>query len=144
MAQPDILPMVFGLCFSGFALIWMLMAFSAGGIIWMFGLIHFSVGAGLCVYAIMRDTLARRYSHYTLTNQRAIVGVSYPWASRQLVKTRITPRTKVTLEQGHTVLFGPPGCSKRHPFPLRSPQFTRIDDADLVLDLMRKMQKDTP
>lgn len=142
MAQADILPMVFGLGFSAFAMIWIAMAAMAGGLFWMIGLIHFGAGAGLALYAVLRDTVARRYSYYTLTNSRAIIGTFYPWADRQMVKKRITPRTKIKLHDGHTLTFGPPRRSKRHPFPLRSPQFTRIDDAEHVLDLMRQIQKD--
>lgn len=144
MAQADFIPMIFGLGFSGFALIWMSIAGMAGGGFWMFGLLHFGVGAGLAIYALLRDTTARRHSFYTLTSQRAIIGTSYPWSVRRLLKKRIKPRTKLTLIHGHTIVFGPPRRSKRHPFPLRSPQFARIDDAEHVLSLMRQIQKDTP
>lgn len=142
MAQEDMLPLVFGLVFSAFAMIWIGIAAIGAGLFWMLGLIHFGAGAGLAVYAFLRDTVARRYSYYTLTNSRAIIGTSYPWADRQMLKKRITPRTKIKLHDGHTLVFGKPGRSKRHPFPLRSPQFTRIDDAEHVLDLMRQIQKD--
>lgn len=144
MTRDDLILFLFGLMFSGFAMLWMALAAQAGSYFWLFGLIHFSAGAALVLYGALRDTVARRYSYYTLTNRRAIIGLSYPWAARSLRKFRITPRSKITTDHVHTVVFGPPGRSRRHPIPKRPPQFTRIDDADKVYHLMQQIQKETP
>lgn len=144
ITREDIIPLVFGLIFSGFALLWMAIAASAGAFFWMFGLIHFSAGLAMTAYAALRDTLARRYSYYTLTSRRAIIGLSYPWRKPSLRKFRITQKTKITTDHEHTVTFGPPGRSKRHPLPTRAPQFTRIDDVEKLYHLMLQIQKETP
>lgn len=142
MLRSDMIPMIFGLFFSGFAMIWMSIAALGDSFLWMFGLIHFSVGIGLTVYSITHDTIARRHSYYTLTSKRAIIGLAYPWMPRTLRKFRITPSTRITNDPEHTVTFGPMGRSKRHPFPKRAPQFARIDDAQKVLHLMQQIQKE--
>ncbi len=144
MTRDDIIPTTFGLAFSGFALIWMVIAVGAGSYFWMFGLIHFSVGACMTAYAVCRDTVARRYSYYTLTSRRAIIGLSYPWAPLRLRKFRLSPTRKITTDHEHTITFGPPGRSKLHPLPKRAPQFTRIDDAERLYHLMQQIQKETP
>lgn len=144
MAKEDYIPMVFGLIFSAFALLWIGFASLGGSYFWMFGLFHLSAGLAMTGYAIGRDTLARRHSYYTLTNQRAIIGLSYPWSAPRLRKFRITPSRKISTDFEHTVIFGPPGRSKRHPLPTRAPQFAYIDDAEKVYHLMLQIQKETP
>ncbi len=140
----DFFMLLFGLLFSGFALVWMGIARLAGGAFWAFGLIHFMAGAGLVLWALGRDTMARRHSYYTLTNRRAIIGLSYPWHKRALHKFPIGARTNLSYDGQRTVTFGARGRTPRHPFPLRAPQFTRIDDASEVFHLMRQIQKETP
>lgn len=142
VAQADTIPIVFGLFFSLFAMIWMTLIASSGSWMWTIGIIHFTTGLALAAYAVSRDTVARRYSYDTLTSRRAIIGLSYPWTQKSLRKIRITKSTRIRLPNEHTVTFGPPGRSKRHPFPLRAPQFTRIDDAEKLYDQMRQIQKD--
>jgi hypothetical protein len=144
LTREDIVPMVFGLVFSGFALIWMAIAMTGGSFFWMFGLIHFSAGLCMTIYSLLRDTVARRYSYYTLTSRRAIIGLSYPWRAPSLRKFRLTHTRKISTDHVHTVTFGPPGRSKRHPLPTCAPQFTRIDEAENVYHLMQQIQKETP
>lgn len=143
MAQEDLIPLLFGLAFSAFAMLWIALMASTGSSMWLIGLVHFGSGIALTLYAGARDTVARKYSYYTLTSERAIIGLSYPWAEKSLRKTRITKSTRLRQTNDHTVTFGPAGRSKRHPFPLRAPQFTRIDDATKLYDMMRQIQKDT-
>jgi hypothetical protein len=143
MAGNDMLPMIFGLIFSGFAMLWIALTAIGDSMFWVFGLLHFAVGISLTIYAISRDTVARMYSYYTLTTSRAIIGLSYPWTKNSIRRFRITPRTKVVLDPEHTVTFGPSGRSKRHPIPTRAPQFSRIDDAEKVFHLMQQIQKET-
>lgn len=138
----DIVPLLFGLTFSAFALIWIAIVRYAAASFWVFGLIHFASGIALTFYALGRDTVARRYSYYTLTTQRAIIGLSYPWARPRLRKIRLTKSTRIRTNHEHTVTFGYAGRSKRHPFPTRAPQFSRIDDAEKVFHLMRQIQKE--
>lgn len=110
---------------------------------WVFGLMYFSVGIAMTLDPISRDTLARKYSYYTLTSSRAIIGLFYPWAKNSMRKRRITARTKIALDSENTVTFGPSGRSKRHPIPTRPPQFAHIDDAEKVFHLMQQIQKET-
>jgi len=58
----NIVMLVFGLFFAGFALFWMVLAASAGGVFWMFGLIHFSVGIGIAFGALFWSAYRRRHS----------------------------------------------------------------------------------
>ncbi|MDG1069167.1 MAG: hypothetical protein P8P40_12450 [Sulfitobacter sp.] len=144
MNRDEGIMMLFGLAFSGFAVVWIAIVMASGAWFWLVGLIHLSVGICLTLYAVFRDTVARRYSYYTLTTRRAIIGLSYPWTKPSLRKIRITPRTKLSTDHEHTVVFGLPGRSKRHPYPTRAPQFSRIDDAEKVYHLMLQIQKETP
>ena len=120
------------------------MVMLAGVWFWIIGLVHLAAGLAITLYSIFGDTVARRYSYYTLTSRRAIIGLSYPWTKPRLRKFRITPRTKLKTDHEHTVVFGRPGRSKRHPFATRAPQFARIDDAEKVYHLMQQIQKETP
>ena len=144
MNSDEFTMMAFGLAFSAFAIVFMGIGTASGSWFWLFGTVHFSVGIAVTIYAICRNTVARCYSYYTLTSRRAIIGLSYPWAKPRLRKIRITPSRKISTDHEHTVVFGPPGRSKRHPFPTRAPQFTRIDDAGKVFHLMQQIQKETP
>jgi len=144
MTREEFFMMAFGMLFSAFALIWMTIMAFAGAIFWVVGLIFLGVGVVLTAYAVCRNTVARRYSYYTLTSHRAIIGLSYPWAKPRLRKIRITPRRKIRTDHEHTITFGLSGRSKHHPFPTRAPQFTWIDDVDKVYHLILKIQKETP
>ncbi len=80
----NIIGMVFGLMFSAFALVWMVLAAQAGGFFWMFGLLHFSVGLLIAFVALFWETFLRRRVWYTLTNQRAFVASDLPVLGRRL------------------------------------------------------------
>ena len=67
VAGRDIPTAIFALLFAGFALFWMTKAAAHGGAFWMFGLIHFSVGAGMFAKSLFGNTIRRRFSWYTLT-----------------------------------------------------------------------------
>ncbi|WP_299412743.1 hypothetical protein [uncultured Sulfitobacter sp.] len=143
LAQPDIPALIYGLCCLAFSVFWIMMVSDAGRFTWL-DLVPLGIGIAFTCYSVLRDTVARRYSFYTLTNQRAIVGTSYPWSFKRLMITKVTSRTPIHLQRGHTVVFGVPKYSSLYPLPLRRPQFTRIDDAENVLSLMQEIQKDTP
>ena len=144
MSRDEFIMMIFGLLFSTVGAVFFGIGISAGSLFWVPMSVHFFIGLTITIYAIFRNTVAHRYSYYTLTSQRAIIGLSYPWAKPRLRKIRITPERKISTDHEHTVVFGPPGRSKRHPFPTRTPQFTRIDDAQKVFHLMQQIQKETP
>ncbi|MCF6314766.1 MAG: aspartate carbamoyltransferase catalytic subunit [Marinosulfonomonas sp.] len=89
----NFITILFGLAFSGFALFWMIMAASAGGGFWMFGLIHFSVGIGIGIGPLFWSTCRRRNTWYTLTNKRALIATNLPMRSRKLKSYPITKET---------------------------------------------------
>lgn len=96
----NVLTGIFGLFFAGFALFWMVMASQAGGLFWMFGLIHFSVGLGLAVGPLVWSALRRRHSWYTLTDRRAFIAVDLPLRGKSLDSFPITTDTVLSFEEG--------------------------------------------
>jgi hypothetical protein len=87
---------LFGLAFAGFALMWMILASFAGGFFWVFGLLHFSVGAGLSYGALYFDRYRRRHTWYTLTSSRAIISKHMRFSGKSLTSYPINAGT--TLE----------------------------------------------
>ncbi|WP_375174829.1 aspartate carbamoyltransferase catalytic subunit [Pseudooceanicola sp.] len=90
----------FGLLFAGFAAVWMLLASTAGGYFWTFGLIHFSVGVGLAFGAFLYPPWRRRHTWYTLTNRRAFIATDLPMAGRKLKSWPIHGDTEITYHDG--------------------------------------------
>lgn len=133
----------FGLFFAGFALFWMVMASQAGGIFWMFGLLHFGVGLSIVFSATLLETITRRGTWYTLTDRNAFIATDLPFKGRNLETYPITPDTRLTLRDGApgSVIFG--AKLKRGNNGSRSVDvgFNRIDDAGHVYHLMRKAQR---
>lgn len=135
----------FGIFFAGFALFWMVMASQAGGIFWMFGLLHFSVGAGLVLFSIFGDTYRRRHTWYTLTTQRAFIATALPLLGRKLKSYPIS--TDLPLEY----VNGPPDSlhfaseTRRTKNGTRAVPigFMRIDDGKKVYAMVRDIQKGT-
>ena len=82
----NIVPMIFGGIFAGFAVFWMVMAASTGGFFWMFGLLHFAVGMMLAVGPLLWGPYKRAHTWYTLTNRRAIISTDLPLPGRRLKK----------------------------------------------------------
>lgn len=91
---------LFGMVFAGFAALWMGIAAQAGGVFWLFGLLHFTVGLGIALIGPFGDTFLRRRTWYTLTNRRAFVATDLPFSGRRLRDYPITPDTKITLREG--------------------------------------------
>jgi len=98
---------LFGLAFAGFALFWMVMAAQAGGVFWMFGLIHFSVGLALAFGAVGWGNVKRRGTWYTLTDRRAFIATNLPGKGKRLDSYAITPDTRLSLRDGNpgSVMF---------------------------------------
>ena len=144
IAPARILPALFGLLFAGFAMFWMVMASQAGGVFWMFGLIHFSVGAGLTAHSLFWDTLRRRRSWYTLTDKRAFIATDLPFKGQRLNSYPITPRSPLSLQPGRgTVIFAREerrgNKGRRY---LVDIGFQRIEDAKEVYGLMSGIQRE--
>jgi len=136
----------FGMLFAGFALFWMIMASSAGGGFWMFGLIHFSVGLGVAFGPPFWSAYKRRNSWYTLTNRRAIIATDLLGRGRSLKSYPIDPDTPITYVQGpqfDSVYFATEtrrtGRSGRR--RNRDVGFDRITDGTEITTLIRQVQR---
>ncbi|MCB1334411.1 MAG: aspartate carbamoyltransferase catalytic subunit [Roseivivax sp.] len=90
----------FGLVFSGFAVFWMAMAARAGGLFWMFGLIHFFVGLAVALGPVLGRPLDRRHTYYTLTNRRAFIAKNRPILGKTLASFPITADTPLDYRDG--------------------------------------------
>ncbi|NOX41976.1 MAG: aspartate carbamoyltransferase catalytic subunit [Alphaproteobacteria bacterium] len=84
MGIANIIGVIFGMFFAGVALIWMVAAASSGGLFWMFGMIHFTVGLGIAFAAVYMGAYKRRNSWYTLTNRRAFIAYHFSVVGKQL------------------------------------------------------------
>jgi hypothetical protein len=135
--------MVFGLFFAGFAVFWMIGAASTGGLFWMFGLIHFSVGIGLMGGGMFWPGIKARYTWYSLSNKRAFIATDFPWASRKLHSYPISAQTSLSLDDGpfKSVFFASEEYRVKGRTRTRRIGFKRIPDGRAVYDLMRNIQR---
>lgn len=135
----------FGLVFAGFALFWMIMAAQGGGGLWMFGLIHFSVGISMSFGPVFWSAYTRRHSWYTLTNGRAFIAVDTPIKGRSLKSYPINQDTVLEYNQGPlaTIYFSEiikrGNKGRRYSVQIG---FERISEGDEVYRLMRRVQYD--
>lgn len=135
---------VFGLFFSGFALVWMILAASAGGFFWAFGLIHFTAGIGVMLGPILGPPWRRRHTWYTLTDKRAFVASDLPFRGRKLTAYEIGPDTAITLTEAgelETVHFAHRWIQTRKGSRRHDVGFERIAEGRVVMALMRKIQE---
>lgn len=135
---------LFGLFFAGFALFWMIGAAQAGGVFWMFGLLHFSVGIGIVASSIFGSTFLRRRTWYTLTDRRAFIARKLPFLGRSLKSYPITKDTVVEYRDAKrpSVMFASEqkrGKNGTREVPVG---FEHIADARSVLQMIRNIQKD--
>jgi hypothetical protein len=141
--RPQNIPLaVFGLIFAGFALFWMMMAASAGGLFWSFGLIHFSIGIGLIIGPSLWSAYRRRHSWYTLTNARAFIATDIPVLGRRLKSYPILPGARLELIDGSppSIIFATEnrrGKNGTYQVPIG---YDRISDARDVYKMMREIQ----
>ncbi|MFV0300318.1 MAG: aspartate carbamoyltransferase catalytic subunit [Paracoccus sp. (in: a-proteobacteria)] len=137
--------MLFGVLFACFALFWMIGASQAGGIFWMFGLIHFSVGLAMITEPALYPAFRRRRSFYTLTNRGAFIGTDLPVQGRKLNAYPITPATRLELEitEPGSVYFARSERRRRFSFGNRRIGFEYIPDATAVYALLSSIQKGT-
>lgn len=132
----------FGLFFAGFALFWMIMAAQAGGGFWMFGLIHFTVGAGIVASALFWDAFRRRRSWYTLTDRRAFIATDLPLMGKRLRSWPITADMGLDFVDGplQTVNFATETRRGKNGPRTRTFGFERIADGREVYRMMRDIQ----
>ncbi len=139
----NIVTMLFGLAFAGFALFWMVMASASGGGFWMFGLIHFSVGLALMLGPTLWGPFKRRRTWYTLTDRRAIIATDLPMSGRQLKSYPINDATMLNFTPGQlsTITFAEEvrRGSKGRRYTVQI-GFEWIPDGDRVYRLMRDIQ----
>ena len=137
---------IFGLFFAGFALFWMIMASKASGPFWMFGLIHFSVGAGMVVWSIWGSTYSRRNTWYTLTDRQAFIATDFLTKGRQLKSYPIKDAT-VTFQAGppDTIHFAVEERrgSKGHRYTVPV-GFERIEGGSEVMRIIRNHVHNVP
>ncbi|MCG3269358.1 aspartate carbamoyltransferase catalytic subunit [Yoonia sp. I 8.24] len=135
---------LFGLAFAAFALFWMVMAASAGGYFWMFGLLHFAVGVGIIAGAVFFPSFKRRRTWYTLTNRRAFIATELPMLGKKLKSYPVTPDTPIEFRDDPipSVMLASEtkrGKNSTYTVPIG---FELIHDARKVLTLLRSVQKD--
>ncbi len=134
---------IFGAAFAAFALFWMSLAIMAGGFVWAFGLLHFTVGLWLCLWAVFDNTLRRRGSWYTLTDRQAFIATDLPLVGRKLKSYPITAETPLDYRPGalSTIYF-----AKETRFVGGSGHarirvgFERIPDGPAVMEHFRKIR----
>ena len=141
--KPENIPLaLFGLVFAGFALFWMIMAASAGGLFWSFGLIHFSVGIAMIIGPSFWSAFRRRHSWYTLTNARAFIATDMPGFGRRLKSYPITGGAKLEFidDNPPSLIFATQTRQgKNRPYQVAI-GFERIMEAREVYKMMRDIQ----
>lgn len=139
----DIGSAAFGIFFAGFAVFWMTKASQAGGVFWMFGLIHFSVGASMVFWALFGGVFRRRHTRYTLTNKRAFIATDMPFRGRRLKSYPISPDTSVDYVDAElpSIMFATETRRGNKGTYEAKIGFERIADASEVLSHIRNIQQ---
>lgn len=135
---------LFGLAFSGFALIWMIGVAQAGGYMWTFGLIHFTAGLGVILGPILWPAYMRSRTWYTLTTDKAYIADLTLIGQKRLRSYPITKDTpiEVVSDTYTTINFATErrrGKNRTYTVPVG---FERLTEGDTVRGLIRKIQKD--
>lgn len=139
----NILTAVFGTFFAGFALVWMVMASMAGGLFWMFGLIHFSVGIGIVAAALFGNAFMRAHTWYTLSDRRAFIATDLPLIGRKLKSYPITGDSVLEFHDADlpTIWFAEDSRRTRRGHRAVKRGFERLTDARTVYQAMRDIQR---
>lgn len=138
---------LFGMAFAGFALIWMVIAASAGGGFWAFGLIHFAAGMGIILSALFGGPFKRARTWYALSTSRAFIATNLPMLGRKLKSYPITDGSVLQTDGGNpaTIHFATETrrrSGKNNRGTYQAPVgFERIYDGDDVYKLLRKIQR---
>lgn len=135
---------LFGGAFAGFALVWMIMAAQAGGLFWMFGLLHFAVGVGLMIGRPVTSWWTRRHSFYSLSNRRAFIASDYPFRGRILQSWPITARAPLRLTEGRmdNIVFAEETRRTKNGTRQVPIGFEGIHEGRKVLALMHAIQRE--
>lgn len=136
---------LFGLFFAGFALVWMGLTATAGGFIWMIGIVHFSVGIGLVISTLFKPSYTRRRTWYTLSNKRGYIATALPFVGRKLRSYAIGPGTGIEFAQGNppSIHFGTRAVRRNNRTVQEPHGFEYIADAPEVMRLIRDLQDPT-
>ncbi|MEQ9694167.1 aspartate carbamoyltransferase catalytic subunit [Shimia sp. SDUM112013] len=141
----NLVSLIFGLFFAGFALFWMVMAAQGGGAFWMFGLLHFCVGLLIALGPIFGGAFIRRRTWYTLTDRRAFVATKLPVKGKTLDSYPIDSDTRISFDDTtlSTIHFAHGrryvGAHRR----IGPIGFERIADGREVYRMIRDIQKNT-
>ncbi|OWU85446.1 aspartate carbamoyltransferase catalytic subunit [Oceanicola sp. 22II-s10i] len=141
----QIFGMIFGLFFAGFAAVWMMLASTAGGYFWMFGLLHFFVGLSVAFGSIVGPPWRRRHTWYTLTDRRAFIATDMPLWGRKLKAYPIDTHTPLSIDEDGdlaTVNFAHEYRQNKNGSRRVDIGFERIPDGRVVLAKMREIQED--
>ncbi len=143
IALGDIVLIVFGTCFAGFSLFWMVMASQAGSFFWLFGSLHFCVGMGIILWPVLGRPYLRRHTWYTLTDKRAFIATDVPLRGKRLKSYPINADNSLTFEdrQPGSVIFASEWRRGRNSSYETRIGFKDIDDARAVYGLMRRVQR---
>ncbi len=143
--KPSMVPTtIFGLFFSGFALFWMIGASQAGGIFWMFGLLHFGVGLAIVIASLFKTSFVRRRTWYTLTDKRAFIAKKLPMMGRSIRSYPITSRTVIEYKDADfdSILFANEERNSKNGAYNVPIGFEQLADGKPVLQMIRGIQKD--
>lgn len=134
----QVLLALFGLAFAGFAAIWMALASMGPGNFWMFGLLHFTIGVMLFVFALFFAGWRRRHTWYTLTDRRAFIATDMPFRGRTLKSWKIDGETDIDYRPGKRAMLHFASDFRQTKSGTRAVPigFERISDGDTVRDLM--------
>ncbi|MFQ5624190.1 MAG: aspartate carbamoyltransferase catalytic subunit, partial [Paracoccaceae bacterium] len=115
----------------------------AGGVFWMFGLIHFLVGVGIAVVPPFWTTFRRRRTWYALTDRRAFVATDLPLRGRRLKSYPITSEAVLDFnnEEPATIYFAQQTRRGKNRTYQVNIGFERIADGPEVYQLMRGIQE---
>ena len=130
------------LFFTGFSIFWMVMASRHGGLFWTFGLLFFFVGAYGLIGVHFWKAFVRRHQHYTLTNQRAMIGTRI--LGRKTLKSYpIVQTTEIEFQDdGQTgdIYFASEETRRRNNTTVTKIGFEQIENPRSVLAQMRSLQ----
>ena len=138
-----LLPFFF-MFFTGFSVFWMVMASSAGGIFWTFGLLFFFAGMYNLVGIHFWKAFVRSRQHYTLTNQRAMIGTDM-FGRKTLHSYPITKTTEIGFEEiGRTgnIYFAKEESRGKNGAAVTKVGFEQIESPREVLSKMRQVQEE--
>jgi hypothetical protein len=134
----------FFLFFTGFSVFWMVGASKAGGLFWTFGLLFFFVGIYGLVGVHFWKAFVRRQQHYTLTNQRAMIGTDM-FGRKTLQSYPITKTTEIDFEDtGPTgnIYFAKHESRGTNGTTVTKIGFEQIESPEQVLSIMREVQEE--